>query len=121
MRALLCPAILLAVSAAFVLPACLADADAPADLALREPAVVAPHGAQDGIPAPGFDDARGELDAPAADQPAEYCKYLPADGPCALACDPEVLIERFVPIGTCMILECQLTNGEPLNVGGCNN
>ena len=40
--------------------------------------------------------------------------------PCNLACDPEGLLETYVPEGTCIQFECKLTDGTPIRVGGCN-
>jgi hypothetical protein len=50
----------------------------------------------------------------------EICTRLPLDGPCALACDPEHLVDRYVPAGTCALFSCTPEGGEPFSTGGCN-
>ena len=52
--------------------------------------------------------------------PADLCAVLPESGPCALACDPDALVDRFVPQGTCVTFRCELTTGEVFQTGGCN-
>jgi hypothetical protein len=51
---------------------------------------------------------------------ANRCNVIETDGPCALACTPDALLEEFVPEGTCIIYDCTLEDGSPLRVGGCN-
>lgn len=51
----------------------------------------------------------------------DYCAQLPADGACSLACDPEALVEQYVPKGTCVLITCTLDTGETFNTGGCND
>jgi hypothetical protein len=46
------------------------------------------------------------------------CDYLPPDGPCAAACDPETLA-GFVPAGSCAVFACTLTDGRTLTVHVC--
>jgi hypothetical protein len=51
--------------------------------------------------------------------PGDFCDHLPADGACALACDPEKLVEHYVPVGTCVLIQCTLDTGETFKTGGC--
>jgi hypothetical protein len=50
------------------------------------------------------------------------CEISPQtnQGPCLLACDPEALVDQWVPEGTCVAFECPLANGTTIRVGGCN-
>ena len=65
----------------------------------------------------------GELDP---DDPgqirAAYPCEVPADaeGACALLCDPDAVIEQYVPEGTCTIFECTALDGTTVRTGGCN-
>ena len=56
-----------------------------------------------------------------APQSAPFCE-VPADaeGPCAIACDHDAVIEQYVPEGTCTIFECEHADGSPLRTGGCH-
>lgn len=58
-----------------------------------------------------------DLEVPAPD---DICSRLPADGPCALACDPEALAEQFVPAGACAAFSCTLTDGAQIAVHACH-
>ena len=52
---------------------------------------------------------------------AELCAVPPdAEGACALACDPEAVLEEYVEEGVCVLFECPLANGDITRVGGCN-
>lgn len=51
----------------------------------------------------------------------DLCAHLPTEGPCSLACDPEAMIEQYVPAGTCVLFGCTLDTGETYNTGGCND
>jgi hypothetical protein len=42
------------------------------------------------------------------------------EGPCLLACDPDALIDQWVPKGTCVAFECPLSDGTNVRIGGCN-
>ena len=42
------------------------------------------------------------------------------EGPCSLACDPDALIDQYVPPGTCIAFECPHLDGSTTRVGGCN-
>jgi hypothetical protein len=42
-----------------------------------------------------------------------------ANGPCSSACDDALIIELFVPEGTCVVYDCTLDGGTT-RVGGCN-
>jgi hypothetical protein len=55
----------------------------------------------------------------AIDVKPDLCDLLPADGSCALLCDPGALAET-IPPGTCVDLLCQLTDGTSIRAGGCN-
>ena len=50
------------------------------------------------------------------------CEISPQtnQGPCLLACDPDALIDQWVPKGTCVAFECSLSDGTNIRVGGCN-
>jgi hypothetical protein len=49
----------------------------------------------------------------------DACDMLPPDGPCAAACDP-VALQAFIPAGTCVLIDCTLTDGSTIKIGGCN-
>jgi hypothetical protein len=51
---------------------------------------------------------------------AEFCDELPADGPCALACDPGALADAYVPVGACAVFGCTLDDGREINVHACH-
>lgn len=55
----------------------------------------------------------------ASEDPAAICDLLPADGPCALACDRTALVDQYVPPGTCVEFACQLTDGRLVGVHAC--
>ena len=42
-----------------------------------------------------------------------------ANGPCSAACDDALILELFVPEGTCVVFDCTLDGGTT-RVGGCN-
>lgn len=50
----------------------------------------------------------------------DICDRLPADGPCALACDEGALAETYVPLGTCVAFACMLTDGRTISVHACH-
>lgn len=57
--------------------------------------------------------------ATAVDQP-DVCSLLPDDdSACAHACDPVALLTH-IPAGTCVTLECPLTDGTSYRTGACN-
>ncbi|MBA3391948.1 MAG: hypothetical protein H0T89_04850 [Deltaproteobacteria bacterium] len=63
-----------------------------------------------------------ELDATRSIRSAspDICEPDPeAVGACALACDPQAVIDNFVPVGVCAIFECKLADGSLERVGGC--
>jgi hypothetical protein len=47
------------------------------------------------------------------------CDQLPSVGLCAHLCDPDGLAP-YIPAGTCVDLECTLTDGTVIHAGGCN-
>ena len=49
----------------------------------------------------------------------DVCSLLPDEGPCALACDPDALIEAYVPAGSCVAFACTLDNGQEIAVHAC--
>jgi len=55
----------------------------------------------------------------AIDVKPDLCELLPADGACALLCDPGALAAT-IPSGTCVDMLCQLTDGTSIRAGGCN-
>jgi hypothetical protein len=63
------------------------------------------------------------LVAPTVDEPEEsedICAYLPAEGPCALLCDPDALVEQYVPEHVCVVFACVLTNGKHVTAHACH-
>jgi hypothetical protein len=50
----------------------------------------------------------------------DSCGVVPDSEVCALACNSEVLIETFVPVGTCIAWQCSREDGSPVLVGGCH-
>lgn len=50
----------------------------------------------------------------------DICSLLPADGPCALACDEGALADTYVPPGTCVAFGCTLTDGRMISVHACH-
>lgn len=75
------------------------------------------------LPAPSEDVLPPESDAivdPVGEiRSAELCE-VPADaeGACALVCDPDALVELYVPEGVCATFEC-VVNGTTRRFGGC--
>ena len=55
-----------------------------------------------------------------ADEGTDFCGELPSEGPCSLACDPDALIDQYVPHGQCVTYRCELKSGEVFRTGGCN-
>lgn len=55
-----------------------------------------------------------------ADEGGDVCAALPEEGPCSLACDPDALVDTFVPKGTCVTYRCELKSGQVFQTGGCN-
>lgn len=55
-----------------------------------------------------------------ADTENDICSLLPADGPCALACDEDALAEQYVPAGACAAFSCTLTDGREIAVHACH-
>src|SRR5678816_4000176 len=49
----------------------------------------------------------------------EVCGLLPDDGPCALACDMDALVDQYVPAGTCVAFGCTLDDGREISVHAC--
>ena len=58
--------------------------------------------------------------APPPNGDDEICAELPADGPCALACDPGALAEEYVPAGVCAVFGCTLDDGREIHVHACH-
>lgn len=50
----------------------------------------------------------------------EACEPPTDEGPCSLLCDPDALIENYVPKGTCVHFLCTLRDGTRRNVGACH-
>ncbi len=42
------------------------------------------------------------------------------EGACSVACFPDLVIEQYVPDGTCAMFECDLRTGGSIQVGGCH-
>lgn len=51
---------------------------------------------------------------------AEACEPPADEGPCSLLCDPDALVETYVPEGTCVHFLCTLGDGTRRNVGACH-
>ena len=95
---------------------CIAMATACADSADTETVDVQPVPAVDDGPA--VDDA-SPYQASVETTPS-VCELLPDDNSaCAHACDADV-VEQYIPVGTCAVLECTLTDGTVYRTGGCN-
>lgn len=62
----------------------------------------------------------GDLTAAAAVEAGDICDSLPAEGPCALACDVDALAEQYVPAGACAAFSCTLTDGREIAVHACH-
>ncbi|MBA3454720.1 MAG: hypothetical protein H0T42_16660 [Deltaproteobacteria bacterium] len=59
-------------------------------------------------------------EAPEEPRP-EGCELTVAtDGACSVACFPELVIDAYVPEGTCAMFECDLRTGGTIQVGGCH-
>ncbi len=54
-----------------------------------------------------------------SDQVDLCSRTVAADGPCAVACDPEEVM-KFVPPESCALFVCGLEDGGAINIGGCN-
>ncbi len=54
-----------------------------------------------------------------ADEPGT-CEPPADEGPCSLLCDPDALIETYVPEGTCVHFLCTLRDGTRRNIGACH-
>lgn len=48
------------------------------------------------------------------------CEPPTDEGPCSLLCDPDALIETYVPEGTCVHFLCTLRDGTRRNIGACH-
>lgn len=60
------------------------------------------------------------IDVASGEEPEpNICELLPPCGPCSLACDHDALAET-IPVGTCAVLLCTLTNGERIQVHACH-
>ena len=53
------------------------------------------------------------------DEPGS-CEPPTDEGPCSLLCDPDALIETYVPEGTCVHFLCTLRDGTRRNIGACH-
>ena len=73
-----------------------------------------------------YDEASGDVIQAVASEPGDddeaddICGLLPADGPCALACDEGALADTYVPRGTCAAFACTLTDGRTVIVHACH-
>ena len=88
--------------------------------------------ASDNVPRPMTDDvplsALATPDFPDDDQPQlpedeafEGCeRAIATDGACSVACFPDLVVEQYVPAGTCATFACELSTGENIQVGGCH-
>jgi len=47
------------------------------------------------------------------------CEPMAEDGPCALICDPDALLEHYVPAGTCIHFVCTTRDGARHHMGAC--
>ena len=45
---------------------------------------------------------------------------IETEGPCTLACFPDLLIDTYVPEGLCVVESCTMPDGTEIRVGGCN-
>jgi hypothetical protein len=56
-----------------------------------------------------------------ADEAPEGCELTVAtEGACSIACFPDLVIDTYIPVGTCAMFECELRTGGSLQVGGCH-
>jgi hypothetical protein len=86
------PAIMRTLSIVVVLAACLGDS--------RELVETTPDAAEPAAPA--------------------LCEFVAVqEGPCSLACEPEALVEQFVPRGMCAMFDCAKRDGSIGRLGGC--
>ena len=66
------------------------------------------------------DDASEDVDVePAVLSEDERCEPMAEEGACALVCDPDALLERYVPEGTCIHFVCPTADGERHHMGAC--
>jgi hypothetical protein len=65
-------------------------------------------------PAPG-----GAKIQPRAAAEDARCEPMADDGACALVCDPDELLERYVPEGTCIHFVCTTRDGASHHMGAC--
>lgn len=87
-----------------------------------EPTPVRPDKGDDGDGTPAPDPGSGSVDAERELQPPgpdDTCQVLPQPGPCEYACQPEILVDLYVPEGTCAMFECPVVDGTTTTVGGC--
>ena len=47
------------------------------------------------------------------------CEPMADDGPCSLVCDPDALVEHYVPSGTCIHFVCTARDGSSHHLGAC--
>jgi hypothetical protein len=67
-----------------------------------------------------FDSAGDEADVEALVVPEDSrCEPMADDGACALVCDPDALIEHYVPPGTCIHFVCTTRDGSSHHLGAC--
>lgn len=64
-------------------------------------------------------DVAMEHDVASADR-TETCEPAADEGPCSLLCDPDALIETYVPEGTCVHFLCTLRDGTRRSIGACH-
>ncbi len=51
----------------------------------------------------------------------EGCELTVAtEGACSVACFPDLVIDAYVPQGTCAMFDCELRTGGSLQIGGCH-
>ena len=70
----------------------------------------------------GSDGAQASLHHPlvSPNEDEGICSALPDDGPCALLCDRDALLAAYVPLGSCVVLGCELTDGREIVAHFCN-
>ncbi|HEU0034898.1 MAG TPA: hypothetical protein VFQ53_29940 [Kofleriaceae bacterium] len=52
--------------------------------------------------------------------PSDPCAVVATEGACTLVCDPDRLVEEYVPPGSCVTWLCELRDGGTRRVGGCH-
>lgn len=73
-------------------------------------------------PGPSYQESADVTEAFASppNETDELCDSLPDEGPCALACDIDALVDQYVPVGTCAAFACTLDDGREVSVHACH-